>query len=547
MPRRAKPTAGAAKRRTAPRRTAAQTREHEQWKRQAYGEARRIVTRLRAKYDAAQRTEENYKHWSNADRLGPREANTKAVREVLRTRSRYERDNNSYCHGMTSTLAMDCIGTGPRLKLIESFEDIEDRDELDQAVRQDLLKQHMQQRRAFRQINREFCFWCEHVDLPGKLKILDLCAIVDGEGFALLTDNPAIFEATGEKVGLDLRVIECDYVTDNAVSLNLNAPKNNVDGILFDKHGNPAKYRVLREHPGDGGYLTNDADWIDARNVLHWFKPFRAGQVRGVPEYTPSLPLFAQLRRYTLAVLMAAEAASEIAAFIQTNMPPSGVADTDNTDVMDLFEFVRGMVLTLPEGWTVGQLNPGTPTTGYGEFADRILREIARCLDMPWGLASGDSSQYNYASGRLDIQVYVRRIQCRRRALERLLNRIFQAWFEEARSVKGYLQLEGLPPFAEWRWAWHWDGFGHVDPTKEASALQTLLESNAISLTEWCAINGRDFEEVAAQIAKDKAKLEKLGLAMPQRTSNPAADVRRAPEPVDDAADAEEVVYAPAP
>lgn len=542
MARAAKPSGrAAAKRRNAPRRL---TPAQKEWRQKVYAEAGKIVTRIQAKYDAAQRTTENYKHWANADKLGPREANTKSVRETLRTRSRYERDNNSYCHGMTSTLAMDCIGTGPRLKMIDTWSDIEDRDALDPTVRQEMLKKKLQMDRAFRLINREFGFWCEHIDLAGKLRILDLCAIVDGEGFGLLIDNPAIYKATG-RVHLDLRVIECDYVTDDSFSLKLNERSNNVDGIVFDKHGNPSKYRVLNEHPGDGGYLTNEATWVDADKVLHWFKPFRAGQVRGIPEFTPSLPLFAQLRRYTLAVLMAAEAASEIAAFIRTNLPPSGVADTSSTEAMDVFEFVRGMVLTLPEGWDLGQLNPGQPTTGYGEFADRILREIARCMDMPWGLASGDSSDYNYASGRLDIQVYVRRINVRRKALERLLNRIFQAWLDEAITVRGYLDLEGLPPIAEWRWAWHWDGFGHVDPTKEANALQTLLDLNAISLTEWCAINGRDFVEVAAQIAKDNEILAKLKVASPARPANPAADVRRNPDP--QAVEPKEVPYAAAP
>jgi hypothetical protein len=36
---------------------------------------------------------------------------------VLRERSRFERDNNSYCQGMTLTMAGDLIGTGPRLQL----------------------------------------------------------------------------------------------------------------------------------------------------------------------------------------------------------------------------------------------------------------------------------------------------------------------------------------------------------------------------------------------------------------------------------------------
>lgn len=502
------------------KRAAAPRRELQAWRATVRAETLRRFGRIRAKYEAAQTTAEYTKHWKDADFLGPREANRRDVRRKLTSRARYERDNNSYCHGMVSTLAMDCIGTGPRFRLLTASE----------AVNQ--------------LINREFAFWCEAVDLAGKLRLLDMCAIVDGEGFALFVDNPLIQRMTA-RVGLDLRVIECDYVTDSRV--NLLDKSRNIDGIEFDQHGNPKRYRVLREHPGDGASLMGGdaADWLDANAVLHWFKPTRAGQARGIPEFTPSLPLFAQLRRYTLAVLMNAELVAEMVAFIQTNLPPGSEADTATTEAMDEFEIVRGMITTLPAGWQVNQINPTQPTTGYGEFVDRILREIARCLDMPWGLASGDSSQYNYASGRLDIQVYVRRINVRRRALERLLNRIFMAWLEEAMTIPGYLDLTGLPPVAEWRWAWHWDGFGHVDPNKEAGALQTLLQLNAISITEWCAINGRDAVEVMQQIAKDNEQMRKLGILPPERPANPAADVRVA-KPTPAPANAEEVPIASA-
>jgi capsid protein len=61
---------------------------------------------------------------------------------------------------------------------------------------------------------------------------------------------------------------------------------------------------------------------VPARLVLHWFTPDRFGQLRGIPEITPALPLFAQLRRYTLATLTAAEIAAMLAGVMQTNLPP---------------------------------------------------------------------------------------------------------------------------------------------------------------------------------------------------------------------------------
>ena len=48
---------------------------------------------VRAKFDLAQTTAENRKHWGSADQLSARAALSPAVRRVVRTRSRYEAEN----------------------------------------------------------------------------------------------------------------------------------------------------------------------------------------------------------------------------------------------------------------------------------------------------------------------------------------------------------------------------------------------------------------------------------------------------------------------
>ena len=77
-----------------------------------------FFSRLRAKYDAANTTLDNIKHWSRADGLSAAAANSPDVRRTLRNRSRYEVANNSYARGITLTLANDVVGTGPRLQML---------------------------------------------------------------------------------------------------------------------------------------------------------------------------------------------------------------------------------------------------------------------------------------------------------------------------------------------------------------------------------------------------------------------------------------------
>ena len=144
----------------------------------------------------------------------------------------------------------------------------------------------------------------------------------DGESFAMLTANPAV----DSPVKLDVRLVEADRVTSPDL-----AGGNAVDGIRFDAWGNPAVYHVLREHPGGTDLRAiNDADPVPAQGMLHWFRADRPGQHRGVSELTAALPLFAQLRRYTLAVLGAAETAADFAAVMLAAFalasPPGGTA-----------------------------------------------------------------------------------------------------------------------------------------------------------------------------------------------------------------------------
>src|SRR5690606_18565812 len=109
----------------------------------------------------------------------------------------------------------------------------------------------------------------------------------------------------------------------------------------------------------------------------HLYRQDRPGQIRGIPEIMPALPLYAQLRRYTLAVIAAAETAADLAALLQTQAAPE---DPDDVEPLDLFDLERRSIMTLPRGWTATQMKAEQPTTTYAMFKREIINEIARCL-----------------------------------------------------------------------------------------------------------------------------------------------------------------------
>ncbi|MBX3435771.1 MAG: phage portal protein [Pirellulales bacterium] len=460
----------------------------------------RPVRVVRARYDAAATTGDNRRHWASADGLSANAANSAAVRRILRNRSRYEVANNSYARGIVLTLANDVVGTGPRLQLLT--EDAE----------------------ANRVIERAFAAWAKSIGLAEKLRTMRMARAQDGEAFALFTSNPRL----AGPISLDVRLVEADQVCTPDFGV---AASDGVDGIVLDRAGNPVAYHVLRAHPGDGARLATDHDRVPAEAMLHWYRCDRPGQARGVPDIMPALPLFAQLRRFTLAVIAAAETAADFAGILYTDAPANGEADA--AEPFEPIELEQRALVTMPGGWKMSQLEAEQPATTYGEFKHEILNEIARCLNMPFNVAAGNSSGYNYASGRLDHQTYFKSIRVDQAHLEAVvLDRILAAWLDEAALVPGFLPA-GLPPIAHWSHQWFWDGQEHVDPAKEATAQATRLANHTTTLAHEYARQGRDWEEALQQRAKEVALMHELGLAPASVTPNDAPNPTDTEEPDD--------------
>ncbi|MCG3181852.1 MAG: hypothetical protein BIFFINMI_04287 [Phycisphaerae bacterium] len=460
---------------------------------------------VRAKFDSAQTTADNRRHWANADALSADAAASRDVRRILRNRARYEVANNSYARGIVLTLANDVIGTGPRLQMLLGG---------DAGTAED-------QPAANQIIEREFASWSRAVGLAEKLRTMRMAKAQDGESFALLFSNDSL----ASPVKLDLRLIEADQVT--TPDLSPMAKANAVDGIEFDSFGNPARYHVLKLHPGNGRLASaRDYQKVSAESVIHWFRSDRPGQSRGLPDILPALPLFAQLRRYTLAVIAAAETAADFAAVLFTDAPANGEAQA--LEPMDVVELEQRMATVLPDGWKLGQIDAVQPTTTYDMFKREILNEIARCLNMPYNIAACNSSGYNYASGRLDHQTYYKSIRVEQGHVEAaVLDRILDAWMAEAVRV---FDLGGIE---DWPHQWFWDGHEHVDPAKEASAQAQRLASNTTTLATEYARQGKDWETELRQRAREVALMNELGLPPGQAQSQPAGQ----PSPAADEAD----------
>jgi len=446
---------------------------------------------VRARYDAAQ-TSDDARHWANADSLSANAALVPEVRRIIRNRARYERANNAYVHGICTTKSNDLIGIGPRVLLSTGVP------------------------AADRSIGRAWYDWSWHVRLADKLRVATEAKFLDGEAFALLFTNPRL-ESRG--VQLDLRLIEADQVASPAYQWQQTVSPDGslVDGVELDVYGNVIGFHVLKSHPGSNYLLgVNEYDRIAAQDMLHWFRSTRPGQHRGISELAPCLRLTANMRRYTEAVIRAAEIAADLAAFVHSNSP---AAQVDEVDPFAAIEIEKGTLTTLPEGWDISQLKAEQPTNTHQAFTRTILGEIARGVNLPYHKAAFDASSYNFSSARLDGSLHDQNVRVDRDELERSwLDRIFSAWLDEALLVPGMIP-DDLPPVSEWNWQWVWNGNDGIDPVKESNATETKLSTLTTSLSAEYARQGKQWDEELRQIAAERQLMAELGLTIGNRPS----------------------------
>lgn len=445
------------------------------------------ATPMRARYDAAQTTEDNRRHWSNADAMSADASANPQVRRTIRNRARYEYANNCYLYGAANTIANDTIGSGPRLQMLS--EDM-----------------------RFNEIVEQLWIdWCNAVNLDSKLRVMRVGRVISGETFGVRSRNVGI----DHPVKMDIFIYEPDQI---GGPMQTGFDPFYYDGIKYDQQGNPVTYDVYKAHPGDilnPFMLPTAFDQIPADSVWHYYRADRPGQRRGVPECTASLPLFAHLRNLDLSVVQAMRTAADYAMAIQTtasfdeNDTGAGSGGTQGdgggsgATPMDTFELQRGMTTVLPDGYTLAQTKPEQPHQKYNDVSDGLIRQIGRAINVPFEIIAMDAGKANMSAAYLGRQPYIKAIEVERKVLERFCDWIVKKWFE-------FLELCDAPELADYRGKfpttkhmWFWDEFvNHADPDKVASAEETSLRTGAATLPMIHAKRGRDAETVLIQEAK---------------------------------------------
>jgi lambda family phage portal protein len=455
----------------------------------------------RGAFDAGVINRYNKNHFANASSVDI-DSLINADREQMVKMCRYEYLNNAYIRAMAATFANEIVGTGPTLQMQTG------NDRFDSTVEE-----------AFAQ-------WAQTADSAEQQDMAGLlntgCREWCQSGEELST---FINARTPVKDEVQMRIRELSPARIANEMETIKAPAGHVwiNGVLYHEDtGAAASWKIYKALPNRVIAPSSEVIVIDSKDIIHVAIKDQAEQHRGYPLLAPTIPLAADLRRYTKAVVAAAEQAANISGVITSTSSADNLSE--ECAAMDEIQIARNALLTMPKGWDINQFKAEQPTSTYKEFKHELLGEIGRALFLPFLLASGNASGYNYSSGRLDLQDWwktltIIRAMIAQRKLDRILARFLREAILIPGLIKGYtsklaaMNLERLPH------TWNWPGHEHVDPKKEADAQTVRLSNNTSTLAiEW-GRQGRDWEREIEQIAREKKRLDELGLTAAEAVS----------------------------
>jgi capsid protein len=252
--------------------------------------------------------------------------------------------------------------------------------------------------------------------------------------------------------------------------------------------------------------------------ILHIFPSTQPGQLRGVPMFAPVLTYFKNMADYLDAEVVAAKVAACLSVFITRNNPhvPVFPTTTEPGTGRKLDRLEPGMIPYLEIGEDIKLVDFKRGGETFNQFLQGVLRIIGNQLDLPYEILLKDFSQTNYSSARAALLEAWRHFQFWRAWFARkFCQPIWELVLEEA-WLRGLIPVEDFyEQQAEYcRAVWIGPGRGWVDPVKEVVAAKLEEDYGYATLADQCAAQGRDWEEVLRQQAREMKKRQELGLPL---------------------------------
>ena len=317
-------------------------------------------------------------------------------------------------------------------------------------------------------------------------------------------------------------------------------------GVQLDEYGAAVGYHIRKRHPNDRGmsitaesfeweYVPRETPW-GRPMFIHFFEKERAGQTRGISRMAPVVEALFMDHKLGRVELQASVLNAILAAFIESPYDPELVANGLAPDTGDIGAYqsaragfhkdrrisVGGVQLSaLFPGERLSMTSAARPNAAFADFQGAVLRKVASGLGVSYEQLSQDWSKVNYSSARAALLEVWRGFTARREEFtQNFCTPIFAAWLEEELALGDYEIPAGVPSFWEAKAAWtrcRWIGpaRGWVDPGKEIDAAGKRMSYGLATQEDEAAEQGKDWQEINAQLGKERRARAKEGLPDP--------------------------------
>jgi capsid protein len=173
-------------------------------------------------------------------------------------------------------------------------------------------------------------------------------------------------------------------------------------------------------------------------------------------------------------------------------------------------DFGRGPVLLdLEPGDRAEFLESKSPSTEFQAFTQTMIQTALKGLDIPYSFF--DEAHTNYSGARQALLQYEQSADVKRHDVRLMLNNL-TAWRLRLFLADGVLELPRGMTLADLRWEWIAKGIPWIDPLKEVNADIAAIGAGLASRTDVLKQQGKDFYDVADQLAAENEYLDSLGL-----------------------------------
>jgi lambda family phage portal protein len=386
-----------------------------------------------------------------------------------------------------------------------------------------------------REIHELFKEWTDEADADGLTDYYGLQGIIGGEMFeageCFVRLRPRLAK-DGLSVPLQLQLLPSEMCpTDYNVTLG--AGRRIECGIQFDAIGRREGYWFYRTHPGEMNptqAATFEKVFVPADQVLHLFKPIRAGQIRGVPHTLSGMITLAILDLYDDAELERKRTAALFTAFLTRkpgeedgDSPFAGApGETSPKTGQNNMAMEPGATVELEEGQDIKFSEPADVGANFEAFEYRQLLRAAAGFGTPYANMTGDLRQTSYGSQRGGLVSFRRKIETMQNSVMifQFCRPIMQRWMTAAVLSRSFLTINPTEfaanprPFLRFkhitpRWEW-------IDPLKDLMAEKLAVDSGFKSRSDVIEATGEEPEEVDARILEDQERASRLGLKFTQ-------------------------------